>query len=76
VEFTCSALGGPGNNFTWIRMSDGVVVTSGSVLQIAVEDAFDGSDYHCLVINDAGNDTDLVTLNGMCVLLLYIVNAC
>ena len=57
-------------------MSDGAVVTSGSVLQIAVEDAFDGSDYHCLVINDAGNDTDLVTLNGMCVLRLSIVNAC
>jgi len=57
-------------------MSDGAVVTSGSVLQIAVEDAFDGSDYHCLVSNDAGNDTALVTLNGMCVLLLYIVNAC
>jgi len=22
VEFTCSALGGPSNNFTWIRMSE------------------------------------------------------
>ena len=57
-------------------MSDGAEVARRSVLQIAVEDAFDGSDYHCLVINDAGNDTDFVTLNGMCVLLLYIVNAC
>ena len=57
-------------------MSDGAVVTHGSVLQIAVEDAFDGSDYHCLVINDAGNDTDFVTLNGMCVLHLSIFNAC
>ena len=76
MEFTCSALGGPGNNFTWIRMSDGAEVARRSVLQIAVEDAFDGSDYHCLVINDAGNDTDFVTLNGMCVLHLSIVNAC
>ena len=76
VEFTCSALGGPGNNFTWIRMSDRAVVTRGSVLQIAVEDAFDGSDYWCLTINDAGNDTDIVTLNGMCVLRLSIVTTC
>ena len=57
-------------------MSDGAVVMSGSVLQIAVEDAFDGSDYHCLVSNDAGNDTEIVTLNGKCVLHLSIVNAC
>ena len=64
VEFTCSALGGPGNNFTWIRMSDGAVVTRGSVLQIAVKDAFVGSDYQCLVMNGAGYDTDTVTLNG------------
>ena len=76
VEFTCSALGGPGNNFTWIRESDNAVVARGSLLQIAVEDAFDGSDYLCLTINDAGNDTDIVTLNGMCVLRLSIVTTC
>jgi len=68
VEFNCSALGGPGNNFTWIRMSDGAVVTSGSLLQIAVEDAFDGSDYQCLVVNEAGNDTAVITLNGTCLM--------
>ena len=69
VEFTCSALGGPGNNFTWIRMSDDSVVAREPVLHIAVEDAFVGSDYQCLVVNKAGNDTDTVILNGMCVLL-------
>ena len=59
-------------------MSNGAVVMSmsGSVLQIAVEDAFDGSDYRCLVSNDAGSDTEIVTLNGKCVLRLSIVNAC
>ena len=56
-------------------MSDGVVVARGSVLQIAVEDAFDGSDYHCLVINDAGNDIAVITLNGTC-LLFSIMNVC
>ena len=76
VEFDCSAMGGPGNNFTWIRASDGAVVANVSVLQIAVEDAFDGSDYLCFVINDAGNDAGFVTLNGMCVLHLSIFNTC
>ena len=65
VEFTCSALGGPGNMFTWFRMYDNVVIASEPLLQIAVEDAFDGSDYQCLVENDAGNDTIVATLNGM-----------
>ena len=65
VNFTCSALGGPGNNFTWFRISGGAVVASEPVLQIAVEDAFGGSDYQCLVENEAGNDTTVVTLNGL-----------
>jgi len=66
VEFTCSALGGPGNNLYWIRMSDGAVVAREPVLQIAVQDVYVGSDYQCLVANEAGNGTDIVTLNGMC----------
>jgi len=56
-------------------VSDGVVVARGSVLQIAVEDAFDGSDYQCFVVNEAGNDTAVITLNGTC-LLFSIVNVC
>ena len=65
VEFICSALGGPANNFTWFGISDGAVVASEPVLQIAVEDAFVGSGYECLVENDAGSDSAAVTLNGM-----------
>ena len=65
AEFTCSALGGPGNVFTWFRMYDNVVVESEPMLQIAVEDAFDGNNYQCLVENDAGSDTIVATLNGM-----------
>ena len=68
VNFTCSALGGPGNNFTWFKISDSAVVASEPVFQIAVEDAFIGSDYQCLVENEAGNDTAVVTLNGMFVM--------
>ena len=65
VEFICSALGGPANNFTWFGISDGVVVANQTVLQIAVEDAFVGSVYECFVENDAGSDSAAVTLNGM-----------
>ena len=72
MNFTCSTLGGPGNNFTWFKTSDGAAVASEPVLQIAVEDAFVGSDYQCLVENDAGNDTTVVTLNGM-LCQIYII---
>ena len=73
VVFACSALGGPGNNFTWIRVSDSTVVARRSVLQIALEEAFDGSDYQCLVVNEAGSDTAAITLNGT-YLLFSIMN--
>ena len=65
VEFTCSALGGPVNNFTWFRMLDDKVVASDPVLQVVVEGALAGSVYECLVENDAGSDSAAVTLNGM-----------
>ena len=35
------------------------------MIQIAVEDACDSSDYQCLVENDAGSDIVVATLNGM-----------
>ena len=64
VEFNCSALGGPGNNFIWFRMLDDEVVGSNPVLQVGVEGAFAGGVYECLVENDAGSDIAVVTLNG------------
>ena len=72
VNFTCTALGGPGNNFTWFRISDGAVVASEPVLQIAVENASVGSDYQCLVENEAGNDTAVVTLNGWLCRIFFV----
>ena len=72
--FNCSALGGPGNRFTWTRLLDGEVVSQMSSLTVLVDAADKGSEYHCTVENDAGNDTDNVTLRGMCVQLLVIMN--
>ena len=64
VRFTCMALGGPGNNFTWTRLSDGQVLTNDSVLVIVVESATDGSEYECLVENNAGRENETATLRG------------
>ena len=63
-QFTCMALGGPGNIFTWTRLSDGQVLINNPVLEILVEDANDGSDFECLVENDAGMENEIATLRS------------
>ncbi len=73
VEFNCSALGGPGNRFTWTRSFIQRQVANTSQLVVVVEDAFDGSEYECLVMNDAGNETATVTLNGEVALFLLLL---
>ena len=62
--FTCSAMGGPGNTFSWTRLSDGVTVGNMSSLTVSVEGADNGGMYQCEVTNLAGNGSDTVTLNG------------
>ena len=62
--FTCSAMGGPGNTFSWTRLSDGVTVGNMSSLTVSVEGEDDGGTYRCDVTNRAGNDSATVTLNG------------
>ena len=66
ATFFFSSLGGPGNYFTWIRQSDGMVVGNESQLTIIDLDAYDGGQYQCLVNNRAGNDTADVTLYSEC----------
>ena len=63
--FTCFAMGGPDNMFTWTRLSDGIVVSLTSNLTVFVDGADEGSNYRCTVENEAGNETDVVTLRGM-----------
>ena len=62
--FTCNAFGGPGNTFSWTRLSDGVTVGNMSSLTVSVEGADDGGMYRCEVTNLAGNDSFTLTLNG------------
>ena len=62
--FTCSAMGGPGNMFSWISLYDNVTVGNTSSLTVSVEGTDDGGMYRCEVTNLAGNGSDTVTLNG------------
>lgn len=57
-------MGGPGNQFAWMRQRDGVAIGNMSRLTLDGLDAFDGGQYQCLVENRAGNDTSTVTLNS------------
>ena len=70
--FTCSSMGGAGNVFTWIRLYDSEMVGNMSVLTVSVVGANNGGVYRCVVVNNAGNDSDTVTLNGEKFINLYI----
>ena len=50
--------------FTWIRLYDGEIVGNMSVLTVSDAGATNGGVYRCDVVNNAGNDSDTVTLNG------------
>ena len=63
-QFTCLALGGPGNNFTWTRLRDGQALSNNLDLEILVEDASVGSQYECLVENNAGSENEFASLRG------------
>ena len=74
ISFTCSADGGPGNTFQWMREGNSVTLSSGgdvdistnsthSVLTISNVNATEhGGGYRCVVSNAAGNDSDNGTL--------------
>ena len=64
--FSCTAMGGPDNTFTWMRLSDSMVVGQVSSLTITVDNADKGSDYRCTVCNVAGNESIDVTMRGLC----------
>ncbi len=62
--FTCSAMGGPGNMFSWTRLYDNAFVGNMSDLTVNVSGAIDGGQYRCEVSNMAGNDSQVAILNG------------
>lgn len=64
ATFTCMALGGPGNTFSWLKVRDMTTVINNSELMLVDIMASDGGVYQCTVENLAGNENDTVTLNG------------
>ena len=63
--FSCRALGGPGNTFSWTRLSDGRIVGNTSSLSVIAEGEDEGGgEYFCEVTNLAGSDSSTVTLSG------------
>ena len=64
ATFTCMALGGPGNMFSWTKVRDDRNITNDSELMLVDIMASDGGVYQCTVENLAGSENDTVTLNG------------
>ena len=63
ANFTCEALGGPGNQFQWLKSDVVLVDEVQSILTISVTSGIgDGGDYTCLVTNAAGNGSDTVSV--------------
>ena len=63
VQFTCTAQGGPGNEFVWRYLRTGETVSTTQQLDLTSDESV-GGQYQCEVFNLAGNDTATVTLNG------------
>ena len=63
ATFTCEALGGPGNQFQWLKSDVVLVDEVQPMLTISVTSGSgDGGDYTCLVTNAAGNGSDTVSV--------------
>ena len=64
ATFTCVALGGPGNKFSWTKVRDNTNIANDSELMLVDIMASDGGVYQCSVENLAGSENATVTLNG------------
>ena len=63
ATFTCEALGGPGNQFQWLKSDVVLVDEVQPMLTVSVTSGSgDGGDYTCLVSNAAGNGSDTVSV--------------
>lgn len=65
VITTCTAEGGPDNQFSWsLSEGDGITIQEGPVLIIDVDSVYAGGVYICFVENDAGNGEANMTVYG------------
>ena len=61
---SCSAEGGPGNEFQWEKLGSSGIISNSPELEIIVTDASVGGTYQCTVENMAGNSSAYTTVNG------------
>ena len=62
MTFTCSAQGGPGNEFQWQRNGGDLENETLANLTVANISASEGGSYTCVVSNAAGDDSEAATL--------------
>ena len=62
VTFTCSAQGGPDNEFQWQRNGGDLENETLANLTVANISASEGGSYTCVVSNAAGDDSETATL--------------
>ena len=64
MTLECSALGGPGNTFTWTHVPTGQEISSNQFVTVQVASGLDGGTYRCLVENEAGSGMAESTIFG------------
>ena len=57
VTFTCSACGGPGKTFQWLRNGTELINETSEMFVIFGITFMDGDEYTCMVSNAAGNES-------------------
>jgi len=62
VTFSCSAQGGPDNEYQWQHNGGDFIGETNTILTISNIDAVNGGNYTCVVSNAAGNDSATATL--------------
>ena len=72
ITLTCTAKGGPNNEFNWIFIPTEEDVASTSIFIIQNVTALDGGEYLCNVSNEVAYGESQVTVNGKS--MMSIVN--
>ena len=71
LQLNCSSEGGPQLEYTWTFSGNKIIVANSSILIIDNITTSNGGNYTCSVSNNAGSDTNTVSVYGES-LYLYI----
>ena len=75
LELNCSSEGGPELEYTWTFSGGEIDIANTSMLTIANLATSNGGDYTCSVSNDAGSDSDTITVYSkffVCMHMIYL----